>query len=244
MNLCSSVWNSIVLLGAAGFLAGCAAKSDEIRYFATVDSKGDAVNHFRLTVKPRANATNARYISGFYDERAIDLFLNEHKVSTDKSGSIRPFFPTDLCAAGEDDAACKKKMDDRLRLVPVGASGTVSDTSRFVMILSSNAGAVSDTIGSFASNENVLSNLLTIVNREPLRKAAITEATAPIDNASRAGVLTLVEEARKAAAAADSESERNASYLLILQTIARETGARADFTTLDAAGSAAEGAPR
>src|SRR5690348_16710028 len=58
-------------------LSGCASVVDR-HHFATVDAQtGEIINIFRVTVRGDAQLANARYISGYYDQRAVDLFFNQ-----------------------------------------------------------------------------------------------------------------------------------------------------------------------
>jgi hypothetical protein len=140
--------------GAVLFLAalgGCSATFHEKHHFATVDTEtGEVQNIFRVTVNGDASMTNARYVAGFYDERAVDLFFNEIQsrplTDADRNSGAPPIFRQVDCS-GMDEAACKAKQDQILRMIPVGAD--LGRTGTFVMILSTNADAIANTIGSF-----------------------------------------------------------------------------------------------
>src|SRR4029078_1016132 len=86
-------------------LLGACATLEETHYFASVDPQTDrTINIFRLRVKGDAGLTNARYLAGYYDERAVDLFFNEVKasdLSSDAKYGASSFFKTDLCAASD-----------------------------------------------------------------------------------------------------------------------------------------------
>lgn len=73
---------SVATLLAATLLVGCAATVQENHYFAAFKDGVDgapreAVQFYRLRVDGDAQFTNARYLSGYYDERAVSLFFNE-----------------------------------------------------------------------------------------------------------------------------------------------------------------------
>jgi len=62
-------------------------------YFAIDPRTNQVINIFRVTVHGNAEMANVRYISGFYDQRAVDLFFNETR-----SGAL----PSDLQSVGID----------------------------------------------------------------------------------------------------------------------------------------------
>src|SRR5438132_3275792 len=75
-------WNLAILVLAV-FVSGCVTTFHEDHYFQSASSRsGHATNYFRLQVDGWAAFSSARYISGYYDERAVDLFFNEIKTGT------------------------------------------------------------------------------------------------------------------------------------------------------------------
>ena len=73
-----------VVLAGLGVLAiaGCGTSFRENHYFSSASdnpSREGKTNYFRVTVDGWAAFSAARYVSGYYDERAIDLFFNEVK---------------------------------------------------------------------------------------------------------------------------------------------------------------------
>lgn len=123
-------------------------------------SAGDGtVNFFRVRVEGDAQTAKTRYLAGFYDERAVDLFFNELKSTGD---DLRPIFVTGQKAPGED-AALKP-------LTPDKGKGT------FVMIFSTNPKAVADTIGAFAESQVVSDALTNLVNRRDVQAARVLTA--------------------------------------------------------------------
>jgi hypothetical protein len=65
-------WGCLALVGVA---TGCTSFSEN-HYFQSVC---DPPNYFRLTIDGTAGLSAAKYISGYYDERAVDLLFNELK---------------------------------------------------------------------------------------------------------------------------------------------------------------------
>lgn len=77
-------------------IIGCAS-FEENHYFQSVKLNtlaGESVptNFYRLHVSGRAWFSSARYCSGYYDERAVDLFFNEVKLKPTESSDKNPVF--------------------------------------------------------------------------------------------------------------------------------------------------------
>lgn len=220
------------LIAACALLASCQGTFKETHYFASVEPvSGKAVNFFRLTVRGRTEFTSARYISGYYDERAVDLFLNEAKSQPLTAGDgVAPIFKY-LDCADPGDAACRTKQEERLRLVPLG--GAVAKNGAFVMILSTNADAIAGTIGSLAENEILLNSTLFLLNRGTITSAARANAVQPIADAQRSGTIAGLD-ALYADADGLNTTEVEGTYLQILRTIAGELGGAPPVFATDA----------
>jgi hypothetical protein len=219
-------------------LTGCATVK-ETHYFQQLlpDSSGRA-NYFRIQVRGSASLSSARYIAGFYDERAIDLFFNEVKAGSSTtpaasddqetapaahpSGAIRPVFPEGAKLPGTEETV--KPLKDP-------GNGT------FLMIFSTNANAVADAIGQFAENQLGADALTNIVNRRDVqafadrqdraerRMAGADALTAELD-----ALLALLPDDKSPPA---DQTER--SMLRLLNAIGRELGHTGTFTSVDQA---------
>lgn len=146
-------------------LAACSTNFREDHYFKSISKTGEKpTNYFRLRVEGRANFSSARYIAGYYDERAVDLFFDEMKSSTSTSDSkIEPIFQGGeiALANGEKIAPLSPKMED-------GA---------FLMIFSTNAKAVANTIGQFADSQVAADAITNLVNRDQVKETARAEVS-------------------------------------------------------------------
>lgn len=170
----------IVGLVAALILSGCGASIRERHHFATVNrDTREIVNIFRVTVKGDIAMANARYLAGFYDERAVDLFFNEVKAGDLTTKGVGSIFTMPDCT-GKTEAECIALKNARLSMVPIGTS-TAPDGA-FVMILSTDADAIAGTIGAFAENETVVGSAMYLATRSEREEAASITA--------RAGVVT------------------------------------------------------
>lgn len=209
---------SIALLSFV-LLGGCTAAVMDRHHFATVDPQtNQIINIFRVTVHGNAEMANVRYISGFYDQRAVDLFFNETRsgaLPPDlQSVGIDPIFRTCPAPATEE---CLAGQARQLRTVPIGGSPT--DQGAFVMILSSNADAVAGTIGAFAENDLAVGSAMYLATRSDREEAAAVGARSGINNAMRAATMTELNTLVTGAANAD-EPTRKAIYLQMLNATA------------------------
>ena len=209
-------------LAGALLLGGCASGVSETHYFSTIDkSSGAVVNVFRLKVSGTSGMTNARYLAGVYDERAIDLFFNEVKstpLDTASAGAgADKFFKFD-CAAAVDANACKAVVDKNLATVPVGSSPQAGGA--FMLLYSTNPDAIANTIGSFADNQDAVQSMMYLATRDTRQAAAKIAAEQPYSDKSRAGVMSELDTLITSAAAATTDDAREDLYLAALRTIA------------------------
>jgi hypothetical protein len=198
-------------------LSGCAS-FDEKHYFATIDPVTQRpVNYFRLTVEGEVKTTNMRYVSGFYDERAVDLFLNETKAtkidSTNLTGGVPPVFPGMDCTGKADD-----KCAARLSLVPLGSKA--ENNGAFVMIMSTNADSIANTIGAFAEQQQNVTSAIYLLNSQLFRDVKKLKALETIDSDNRKLALAQIEAQFNVADTANSQATNIQAYLGILSSLA------------------------
>jgi hypothetical protein len=202
---------------AGAITAGCFARVRESHYFATYDSEapgGEPVNFFRLSVDGGATFANARYVSGFYDERAVDLFFNELK-----SNDERTLFQENLRSPGTETVLRPLDPDER------GA---------FVMLMSTNADAIANAIGSFSESQAVADSIVQLVYRDELREAAGARASASGRKVTAAAFAAELNELL-AEDALTSSALAQAAFLRAINLAARELGATQTFTDTEEA---------
>jgi hypothetical protein len=200
---------SLLCLAGAASLCACATGFKEDHYFQSLSAKtGEVTNYYRLRVTGRASGTSARYVSGYYDERAVDLFFNEVKVGpTDpEAEGTRAIFSADLKDPGTEDKIKPLSPDD--------AHGA------FVMILSTNASSVARAIGQFAENQVVADAVTNLANREQiLRDTSASRGDVALANASADEIAQLVALLPDGPSPEAPETEKAA--LRLLNSIAR-----------------------
>ena len=215
-----------LFLALALLATGCASFSEE-HYFYTKDSVGTPINFFRVRVTGNTGLSRMRYVSGYYDERAVDLYFNEVKNAPDTNASaeIAPLFINNQKNPGT--------TDNLTPFNPPPEHGTL------LMIFSSNPNSVAATIGQFAEsqqNADAITNLLNHREVKELRQQTSTQATATLRFTSAATQITsilagLPQDANTATVAAD-KPQVQATALSLLRSLAVNLGGDGNFATM------------
>jgi len=205
----------ITLLGATS----CVTLKEDYYLASAPSSEDNYPNYFRIEVRGWAALSSARYIAGVYDDRAVTMFFNEAERSGDNV-SVRPLFKKDLKEPGGE------------QLKPL--SPTV-DNGTFVMVLSTNAKAVTDAIGQFADNQVAADAISRLVSGS--RFEELNDASQAADRTLRRGSAVAAEIGAlfDLVPASPDAAEAERRFLDILTAIARAKGASAGFDTLKSA---------
>ncbi len=174
--------NFLVALATTVFLAGCSSDFKEVHYFKSVstdDSQDRPTNFYRLTITGQSAFSNARYVSGFYDERAVDLFFNEIKSDPENNNAIAKIFEDDQKEPGSDEVIKPLSPDNK--------------NGALVMIFSTNANAVAGAIGSFAENQVVADAVTNLINRSTIKEARAAKAMLEANSAQATAVKAELE---------------------------------------------------
>jgi hypothetical protein len=247
-------------VATALLLGACSTTFNERHFFKSPGAKGAAPNYYRLDIKGNVRFSSARYVSGYYDETAVDLLFNElksPKPGTDSksasgasasatpasaAGAAKP--PTTAGAAASPAGGAQKPGASAPAPAPADATSTLPasgqltplDSSKpgsFVLILSTNADAVADTIGNFAESNVTAQAITNLVNRDRLRTAQQTaskQATLKADASAVSSELTSLL-GQLPSSAPKSQPTVNA-YLRVLSAISRALGSGQDFQRL------------
>lgn len=192
------------------------ASIEEQHYFR---SQGEQPNYFRLSVKGSSELSSSRYIAGYYDERAIDLFFNELKIiSPSGTPDTRKLFEDGITAPGTDE-----------RLQPLGP-----EDGTFLMIMSTNADAVVDAIGQFAESNAVAEAIANIANKPRIEAVSSAKASLSADQARYTAIAAEIDSlfALVDSEAVDQEAAK-AAYLRILSAISRAVNSGQSFTSFE-----------
>lgn len=247
MHILKSLRSSFIILASVAVLSGCASV-DEKHYMGaftspTPDNPSGLVNVFRINIKGDAGLSNVRYIAGTYDERAVDFFLNEVK-SDDYAPSEKLKFGKRLlnlsCPTKDDKAlsqeACKKAYEDALTVSPLSSDGLGGNFDSFVIIFSTNADAIAETIGAISENTVAIQSVNYLLNKDTYEEAAIITNLKTVKALSRKASIdtlsTLFSTAYESEATNKDTLELN---ILRSIAIALEPERSASFNTLDEA---------
>lgn len=202
-------WISALLLVVC--TGGCAF-FDETHFFKQAIPQEDTPNYFRLRVTGSAQFSSARYISGYYDERAVDLFFNEINISG-AGTQERNLFKADLKSPGSTEPILP--LDPKL------------EHGRLVMLLSTNASGVANAIGAFAESQITSDAITNLVNRSAIESGQRVAADLRQSRARSAAVIGDLDElVGKFPNNADPKpDETNQAVLRFLNALGRALGA-------------------
>ncbi|WP_417479273.1 hypothetical protein [Maricaulis maris] len=225
------VTGSCLVVALVMMLGGCTSTVRETHYFMSVNEEtGQPVNFFRLQIKANTNSSSARYVAGFYDESAVDMYFNEIRLSQSNG-------------QGSGDSGTEGRSrapSENIQLSNITATGE-QRPGAFMLILSSNADSVVNTISQFAQSRIVAEGVTNIVNRERLRLAAPAQAAYSISQREGNALATDITsqlEAITALAATSGTGNSDAmeqTVLSALQSLARQLGHTEAFAGADEA---------
>jgi hypothetical protein len=208
-------------------LVGCATFQEE-HYFVTKDTSGTPINFFRVRVHGNTGLSRMRYVSGFYDERAVDLYFNEVKNNTDNTPrvDIAPLFTSGQKNPGTDETLTP--------LTPAPGHGAL------LMIFSSNPNSVANTIGQFAETQQTADAITNLVNHkqvEALRAQTRSQGPTTLRFTNAATELTTIISTLPdptniaTTATASNKTQAQATSLNALRSIAITLGGDGNFAT-------------
>jgi hypothetical protein len=144
MSPSTKFWPSLLLSACS---LGCASAFHETHYFRSVDQHAQPVNYYRVTVDGQTVLSSSRYLSGYFDEQAVNTYFNEYTQPQNAhfSGTATP--------AASSSAPKVQSLAGSL------------DGRSLVMILSSNSDDIATGISSLAQSNDVAATLTAIVSR-------------------------------------------------------------------------------
>jgi hypothetical protein len=210
----------IIIMVIGLIMSGCTASINETHYFASFNKASDTptepVNFFRLKVHGSASFSSARYLTGFYDERAVDLFFNE--IRSDKQNNTKLF-----------DANLKEPVtqDSIKPLSPSTSNGA------YVLIMSTSADSIANAIGSFAESEVVAEAITNLIAKEKIKEKIESDAEISIavsrGTALESQLSILLSDAKTKTGAQASKK----AYLRVLNALGRSLGHNNSFESFE-----------
>lgn len=218
----------LLLAGAATMVlcSGCMVSHQEVQHFR---SEQTPPNYFRLSIESHGYFTRAKYSSGFYDEKALDLFLNEfgHKDYSKSGNQSSETQPNTTDSSGQGDS-----------LTPGGDGFQIKSlTSKgvYAFIFSTNADEIASTIGAFAENQVAADYISALVNQERIltlkekeKELSQNVKSLPAVKTELEGLVSQIPEQP-----AGSGTPDLTSYVYLLNAITRALNLPANFQTLD-----------
>ncbi len=202
---------ALTALAGTAVLAGCSTVVQENHYFAAYKDNGaggrEAVQFYRVAVDGTSQFANTRYLTGYFDDRAVSLFFNELK------------------------APANQKLFDDSMVLPGAPAGTkitplspTAENGAFVLIMSTNADAIASTIGSFAESQVVADSLTLLLNRDRFLAKRQSDARLSVTKAEAAALYERVKANTDSAAGAESSELAASGYRRALTALAQSLG--------------------
>ena len=137
---------------------GCASNFSEKHYFKSVNAQGTPINYYRLNVQGKTFLASSRYLSGYFDEAALDSYFSE---ITQPGKAL--FSETVISEKGN-----VKPLSDNLK------------GKKLILLLSSNSDAIAEQIGQFANNQEIMSDLTRLIYRDRIRETLSAQTAAEL----------------------------------------------------------------
>lgn len=201
-----------ILLCFLLFLAGCSTISREVHFFK--DKAGTPPNYYRLTLVGKTFMTSSRYVTGFYDEQAVALYFNE--IAQPEGGTL-------IQTKEDNDKSGVQSLKETLR----GKS--------LVIILSTNSDAIANAIGTFADNQQMLTALAGLINRDRIVEARETSTEIKTQGIKDQALVNLGTSVIEGLSDDASESQTKAAFLSYVSALSVGLGNKKTFTNLDEA---------
>ena len=200
-----------IVLCTCVFLAGCASSFSEKHFFKSVDAQGNPVNYYRLNVEGRTSLASARYLSGYFDEKAVDAYFNQ--ITQPRDASFRDVVNSD----GKDIQPLSDDLKGR----------------KLVLLLSSNSDAIAQQIGQFANNQAVMADLTRLIYHDRIIDAREAQTAANLQQ-SRGKALANIGERiiAKISDTADAATIES-NILFYVNRLAAEFGNTTPIRSLD-----------
>jgi len=216
----------LMLLGLG---SGCSTFNDSHYFRSFNETTGESTNYFRLKISGGAQFSSARYVSGYYDERAVDLFFNELRVGP----------------SGKTDGSSSSSNKEALFTGLPAPSNTMekikpldpSTHGAFVMILSTDASSVANAIGNFAESNVVAESITNLVNRDKITAAREQQARQSVESGKASAVAGELQSmfSKVPANGGASTDEMKQAYLRILNVIGSALGRQSAFVEIEEA---------
>jgi hypothetical protein len=211
----------VLSLGALASNVGCGTVR-ETHYFRSQSPSSAFPNYYRVQITADAGATKVRYLSGYFDEKAVEQYFAEFAQPER--------FPMPGEAKAHSGDGPEPANGNNLQ--PIDPK---LDERSLVLILSTNVDDVAAQMGALAENIQVQSALTGIVNKEELAAARQQAAELDTDRKQARELHYIATAVSSKLAAGAADAEKNAEVLRLVNELARYLGSNEHFTDLDKA---------
>jgi len=194
-------------------MTGCVSSFSEKHYFKSEDAHGHPVNYYRLKVSGQNFLSSTRYLSGYFDEKAVDAYFSQF------SQPDKGLFDGAVKTEGNN----VKPLEDAL-------SGR-----KLVLLLSSNSDAIAQQIGQFANNQAVMGDLTRLIYRDHIKEAQSAKTSADLQQLRGKALADIGEKVIGELADEADQATAEANILFYANRLAAEFDNTVPFKTLEEA---------
>jgi hypothetical protein len=218
-SVCGIVMSTLVL-------GGCTMTAEERHHFKSVGE--GHTNYFRVDVKACSRLSSARYLSGYFDESAVDTYFGSYKQPEGARLSGKESGPP---AVSSPPPRSEESSADRTAAREVVPVDPTKSGKKLVLLLSSNSDEVAQQIGTLADGEEVSRLLRKLVSGRDDVRARQAELALEF---RRRQALQLAELGQSlfGRLAPDDPAGNEVILVQYVNRIAASLGRRTDFQTL------------
>lgn len=202
---------SLAMLGLLS--TGCMSSFSEKHYFKSEDAHGNPVNYYRLNVSGKNFLSSSRYLSGYFDEKAVDAYFSQF------SQPDKGVFNGEIKSEGNS----VKPLSDALK------------GRQLVLLLSSNSDAIAQQIGQFANNQAVMADLTRLIYRDHIKDAQSAKTSADLQQMRGKALADIGEKVILGLPDGADQATAQANILFYANRLAAEFGNAVPFKTLEEA---------
>jgi hypothetical protein len=185
----------------------------ERHFFKSEDAYGNPVNYYKLSVSGKNFLSSTRYLSGYFDEKAVDAYFNQF------SQPDKGLFDGTIKTGGGN----VKPLEDAL------------NGRKLVLLLSSNSDAIAQQIGQFANNHAVMSDLTRLIYRDHIKEANSAKTSADLQQIRGKALADIGDKVIGGMADNADQATAKANFLFYANRLAAEFNNTVPFATLDEA---------
>lgn len=219
---CRIATTTACLTAAMVLSVGCRSTFNEAHFYRVGTGTTEQPNYYRLTISGGAWFSQAKYISGCYDERAVQIVFDEVGGGSGDatwqflSGGEFEIAGSTVTTIGDEDDVCEPGKSK-------------------LMIFSTNAKVIADTIGAFAESQVVAESVIGLLQRDELEALALRVDEIGLERAAELAETREITALVASLPSGDAPSKEAISVatLRVLNAIARSQGRFEPITSIE-----------